>query len=243
MLTDIRRTTEMLRCLRPAALRPPPPPPRLGRLALAPRWALSMSSCSSPKQSGSAAKCSSQGAKDVSSSSCGSSDGTGTSSSACPSAAAAPALVHTSLAFWTERDVWRRAGLNTTRCLIGCSMGDLSMLFLLQAYAPGVGVVAATAASCAAGITTSMALETVVLRATEDLSWTTAWRTAAGMSLISMSSMELAENATELYLCGGNVAVSGAAFWQALPLALAAGFFTPLPYNYYMLRKYGRGCH
>ena len=50
------------------------------------------------------------------------------------------------------------------------------------------------------GISTSMVLETVVLRVTEDLSWLLAWRTAAGMSLISMVSMELAENAVELYM-------------------------------------------
>jgi hypothetical protein len=88
-----------------------------------------------------------------------------------------------------------------------------------------------------------MALETVVLRSTEQLSWRVAFRTAAGMSLISMVSMELAENAVELALTGGAVSCTSAAFWQALPLALAAGFATPLPYNYFMLRRYGRGCH
>ena len=98
------------------------------------------------------------------------------------------------------------------------------------------------AASCIAGVTTSMLLETVLLRITDSLEWQAAWRTAAGMSLISMVSMELAENAVELYLTGGLVSC-GDAFRQALPPALAAGFLTPLPYNYYMLKRYGRGCH
>ena len=133
------------------------------------------------------------------------------------------------------------------RCLIGCSAGDLSALYLLQAYAPAVSLPVAVAASCTAGISTSMALETVVLRATEDLTWSTAARTAAGMSLISMVSMELAENFVELYLTtdgfSGAACMSGPAFWQAVPPAMAAGFVTPLPYNYYMLRRYGRGCH
>lgn len=146
--------------------------------------------------------------------------------------------------FWSDLDVWRRAGTNTVRCLIGCSIGDLSTLWLLGAYYPALGVPITVAASCIAGITTSMCLETAVLRVTEDLAWITAWRTAAGMSLLSMVSMELAENAVELYLTGGDPAVMcGPMFWQAMPAALAAGYLTPLPYNYFMLKKHGRGCH
>ena len=122
------------------------------------------------------------------------------------------------------------------------------MLYALQAYAPDVGLPLAVAASCAAGISTSVALETVVLRATEDLAWSTAVRTATGMSMLSMISMELAENAVEVYLVTDGFTASAcnvdpSAFWAAMPAAMAAGWLTPLPYNYYMLRKYGRGCH
>lgn len=144
------------------------------------------------------------------------------------SAAATEAPSVASGAFWRDAAVWRRAGANTTRCLIGCSLGDLSSLYMLNALCPQLGMTATVAASCAAGISTSMALETVVLRATEGMSLRRAWSTAAGMSLISMVSMELAENAVELALTGGSM--SGPAFWQALPPALAAGFLTPLPY-------------
>ena len=122
------------------------------------------------------------------------------------------------------------------------------MLYALQAHAPDVGLATAVAASCAAGITTSMALETVVLRRTEDLPWSLALRTAAGMSLISMLSMELAENAVEVWLVTDGLTASAscadpAAWAKAVPPAMLAGWLTPLPYNYYMLRKYGRGCH
>lgn len=164
----------------------------------------------------------------------------------------AAASSSSSLLFWSSQDVWQRAAKNTTRCLVGCSIGDLSTLYLLQAYAPELGLPATIAASCAAGITTSMLLETAVLRVTEEMAWSTAWRTAAGMSLVSMVSMELAENAVELYLIGGdaaNMAACAAAagssttFWQAVPPAMLAGWLTPLPYNYYMLARYGKGCH
>jgi hypothetical protein len=34
--------------------------------------------------------------------------------------------------FWTSRRAWKRAGINTLRCLVGCTVGDFSMLWYLQ---------------------------------------------------------------------------------------------------------------
>ena len=31
--------------------------------------------------------------------------------------------------------------------------------------------------------------------------------------------------------------------WYVIPLMLIAGFITPLPYNYYKLKKYNISCH
>ena len=49
---------------------------------------------------------------------------------------------HTSLvrSFWGSRPLWRRAGINTFRCLVGCSLGDFSAMWFLQAYHPDIGV-------------------------------------------------------------------------------------------------------
>ena len=117
------------------------------------------------------------------------------------------------------------------------------MLVALQPITADIGLPATVAISCGAGIITSLALETVVLRKREGFPWPVAVRTAAGMSMVSMVSMELAENAVEIYLTGGYVSCYSAEFWSALPFALAAGFLTPLPYNYYMIRRHGRACH
>jgi len=38
------------------------------------------------------------------------------------------------LAFWKCRHTWKRATVNTTRCLIGCSLGDLSTMYYLMTY-------------------------------------------------------------------------------------------------------------
>ena len=65
-----------------------------------------------------------------------------------------------------------------------------------------------------------------------------AFKTAIGMSFISMIAMELAMNLTDILLTGGAVLT-----WWVIPFMLLAGFVTPLPYNYLRLKKYGIACH
>ncbi|KAJ4381873.1 hypothetical protein N0V86_003240 [Didymella sp. IMI 355093] len=100
------------------------------------------------------------------------------------------------------------------------------------------------ALSMASGITTSLLLETALLRLGRDrLPWFAAAKTAAGMSMISMVTMEAAENAVDFHLTGGMVQFDSPAFWGAAGLSVAAGFLAPLPYNYIRLRKYDKACH
>jgi hypothetical protein len=86
------------------------------------------------------------------------------------------------------------------------------------------------------GLLTSIALETVIL--SRQMSFGLALRTALGMSLISMISMEAAMNVTDVLLTGGAILT-----WWALPFMLLAGFVTPLPYNYWRLKALGKACH
>ena len=86
------------------------------------------------------------------------------------------------------------------------------------------------------GILTSIALETVVLSRQMPLS--SAFRTAVGMSLISMVAMESAMNIVDVVLTGGAVLT-----WWVVPIMLVAGFLTPLPYNYWRLKALGKACH
>ncbi|EFY86406.1 hypothetical protein MAC_07551 [Metarhizium acridum CQMa 102] len=148
------------------------------------------------------------------------------------------------LALWLSKPAWRRASVNTLRCLVGCTAGDFSAMWYLQASQPDLGMGAIMAISMASGITTSLALETVLLRKGRDgMSWPVAVKTAAGMSMISMMTMELAENAVDYHLTGGQIAIDSPAFWVAGAVAMAAGFLAPLPYNYLRLKKYGKACH
>ncbi|KAJ5356267.1 hypothetical protein N7517_010876 [Penicillium concentricum] len=96
----------------------------------------------------------------------------------------------------------------------------------------------------ASGITTSIILETILLRHGADkLSWSMAARTATSMSMVSMVAMEAAENTVDYHLTGGVVAIGDPQFWLAAALSITAGYIAPLPYNYLRLRKYGKACH
>jgi len=145
--------------------------------------------------------------------------------------------------FWADRDVWKRAGKNTLRCLLGCTIGDLSMLFYLQSAHPELPLALSVPIAMAAGIGTSVAVETVALKWTEAMSWSVSLSSAVRMSMLSMLIMEASENACDLYLTGGVFDPSSPMWWAALGPSIAAGFFVPLPYNYHRLKRYGKACH
>ena len=79
-------------------------------------------------------------------------------------------------------------------------------------------------------------LETFIL--SRQMKLKEAFQTAIGMSLVSMISMEAAMNIVDVLLTGGAMLT-----WWAMPIMLIAGFITPLPYNYFRLKKYGKACH
>ena len=87
------------------------------------------------------------------------------------------------------------------------------------------------------GIITSIILETIILLK-QKLNFLAAFKTACGMSLISMISMEVAMNLTDYLLVG-----SARLVWWVIPLMLIVGFITPWPYNYYRLKRFNESCH
>lgn len=147
------------------------------------------------------------------------------------------------LVFWSALEVWKKASRNTTNCLIGCSIGDFGTIILFQIFAPNAPMALVMGLAMLAGLTTSVIFETILLHLKENFPWKEALTTAFSMSFLSMLAMELAENATDFMLTGGNVPMSDPFYWTALACALVAGFLVPLPYNYYKLKKYGKACH
>ena len=87
------------------------------------------------------------------------------------------------------------------------------------------------------GLITSIILETIIL-IRQKLDFSKALKTALGMSFISMVSMEIAMNLTDVILTGGAILN-----WWVVPIMLLVGFLTPWPYNYWRLKKYNIACH
>lgn len=137
---------------------------------------------------------------------------------------------------WHCRYTWRRASYNTMWCLIGCSIGDFGTIAFFQFTGIAWPVMAIMALAIMNGLMTSILLETIIL--SRQMVLKLAFKTAIGMSLISMISMEAAMNITDIMLTGGAVLT-----WWVLPFMLFAGFITPLPYNYWRLKALGKACH
>ena len=138
---------------------------------------------------------------------------------------------------WSCRNTWSRSAKNTFWCLLGCSIGDFGTILFFQLTKIPFPVLAIMVLAIINGIITSIILETIILLR-QNFSLKLAFKTAVGMSLISMVSMEIAMNATDYFLTGGAILT-----WWVVPIMLAVGFVTPWPYNYWRLKKFNEACH
>ena len=120
--------------------------------------------------------------------------------------------------------------------MLGCCIGDFGTIAFFQFTEIAWPVLAIMSLAIINGILTSIALETYVL--SRQMSLNIAFKTAIGMSLVSMISMEVAMNVTDVIFTGGAILT-----WWVIPLMLIAGFITPLPYNYWRLKALGKACH
>lgn len=137
---------------------------------------------------------------------------------------------------WRCRHSWARARINTAWCLLGCAIGDFGTIAYFQFMGIDWPVLAIMTLAIINGILTSIALETIIL--SRQMTLKLAFQTAIGMSLISMVSMEAAMNLVDFMMTGGAILK-----WWVIPFMLFAGFITPLPYNYWRLKKLGKACH
>ena len=139
---------------------------------------------------------------------------------------------------WKCKHTWKRASINTLWCLLGCSIGDFGTIYFFQITGNPweFSVFLIMSLAIMNGLITSIMLETYIL--SRQMILKEAFKVAIGMSLISMISMEVAMNIVDVLLTGGAMLT-----WWVIPIMLLAGFITPLPYNYFRLKKYGKACH
>ena len=138
---------------------------------------------------------------------------------------------------WSCKHTWTRSAKNTFWCLLGCSIGDFGTILFFQLSKIPFPILGIMILAIINGIVTSIILETIILLR-QNFSFKQALKTAVGMSLISMISMEIAMNATDYLLTGGAILT-----WWVVPIMLAVGFVTPWPYNYWRLKKFNEACH
>lgn len=137
---------------------------------------------------------------------------------------------------WACRHTWKKSSVNTAWCLLGCAIGDLGTIAFFQYTGIPWPTLAIMALAIMNGILTSIALETIIL--VRQMPLKLAFKTAISMSLISMIAMEVTMNTVDVLLTGG-----ARLTWWVVPIMLAAGFVTPLPYNYWRLKALGKSCH
>jgi hypothetical protein len=137
---------------------------------------------------------------------------------------------------WKCKHTWRKSAKNTAWCLLGCSIGDFGTILFFQLSQIPWPTLSIMILAIVNGLITSIILETAIL--SRQMVIFQAFKTAVGMSFISMISMEISMNAVDWILLGEAKLV-----WWAVPIMLLAGFLTPWPYNYWRLKKFNASCH
>ena len=145
--------------------------------------------------------------------------------------------MNTSTLDWSCKHTWNRSAKNTVWCLLGCSIGDFGTILFFQLTKIPFPVLGIMILAIVNGLITSIILETIIL-IKQNFNFNNAFKTAIGMSFISMISMEVAMNLTDYLLTGGAMLT-----WWVIPIMLIVGFLTPWPYNYWRLKKFGIDCH
>ena len=138
---------------------------------------------------------------------------------------------------WSCNNTWKRSAKNTAWCLLGCAIGDFGKILFFQLTKIPFPVLGIMILAIINGLITSIILETIVLMR-QNFDFSKAFKTAIGMSFISMISMEIAMNLTDYFLTGGAILT-----WWVVPIMLLAGFLTPWYYNYWRLKKFNIACH
>ena len=117
---------------------------------------------------------------------------------------------------WKCKHTWRRSAKNTAWCLLGCSIGDFGTILFFQLTGIPWPTLSIMILAIINGIITSIILKQSFYQAMVIIK---AFKTAIGMSLISMISMEVAMNTVDWIIMGGAKLT-----WWVIPIMLLADF-------------------
>ena len=123
---------------------------------------------------------------------------------------------------WKHKETWKVSAKNTFWCLLGCAIGDFGTILFFQLFQIPFPLLGIMVLAIINGLITSIILETIIL-VRQNFSFINALKTASGMSLISMISMEITMNLTDYLLTGGAILN-----WWVIPIMLIAVSYTHL---------------
>ena len=123
---------------------------------------------------------------------------------------------------WLCKHTWKTSAKNTMWCVIGCAIGDFGTILFFQLTQIPFPIMGIMILAIINGLISSIVLETFIL-IRQNFSFISALKTASGMSLISMLSMEIMMNLTDYLLTGGAILT-----WWVIPIMLIVGFLTPM---------------
>ena len=138
---------------------------------------------------------------------------------------------------WKCKHTWIKSAKNTAWCVLGCSIGDFGTILFFQLSQIPFPLIGIMTLAIINGLITSIMLETFIM-IKQKFSFVEAFKAATGMSLISMTGMEVAMNLTDYLLTGGAILTL-----SVIPIMLVVGFLATWPYNYFLLKKFNKSCH
>ena len=91
---------------------------------------------------------------------------------------------------WSCKHTWKRSAKSTAWCVFGCAIGDFGTILYFQLTEIPFPILGIMILAIINGLITSIILETIILMI-QKINFVNALKTALGMSLISMISMEV----------------------------------------------------
>ena len=138
---------------------------------------------------------------------------------------------------WFDRQTWKNSFISTILCLIGCSVGVMSITYFL-ANNHWLLILVASFITGLITCTLFILLWNIIFR---KMSFKMAFGQSFKMSFTSMSIMIITENIMMLLIHTDHT--EAFSHMLLMLIAMVAGFLIVLPYNYYASYKMGKACH
>lgn len=142
----------------------------------------------------------------------------------------------------TKPSRWTTAGLATLHCLTGCVIGETAGLMI--GVTIGLHPYATMALSTVLAYITGFLLAVFPLMRRTNLDFRGALRAIWLGEAVSIGVMEIAMNTVDYHMGGMQTGtIMNPLFWQALGVAVLAGYIAAFPINAWLISKELKRCH